>query len=183
MSKRWRIPPAWPLLAAAVACTPALVRGPEGPPGPAGLEGPMGVRGPAGSAGPAGEAGVRGPGGDAGAPGPRGDAGAAGLAGPRGDAGWIGITEVQWVVGGGFGVGGTRTAIAECASVGPGFVAVGGGAVTYGPNGDATSGNCHLVWSGPVDGGTQWRAEGHCDTGGSTAWELYACALCGRVSP
>ena len=187
---RSRIPPAWPVVAVgmavagmAAACTPALVPGPEGPPGPRGVEGPMGDPGPRGPAGPAGDAGVPGPRGDAGAPGLRGEQGPVGPAGPAGTSGWIGLTEVQWVTSGGFGTGTTRVLTADCASLGAGFVVVGGGALSYGASGDTTSGNCHIVWSGPVEGGTQWRVEGHCDTGVVGGWELYASALCGRFVP
>jgi collagen triple helix repeat protein len=183
MRMRWRIPPAWPVLVgvAAAACTPAILQGSEGPPGPAGNEGPMGVQGPLGVQGPPGDAGVPGPPGDAGAPGPPGDVGAAGPPGPPGAPGWIGITGVTWRWSDQFGNAAIRTQIADCGDAG---VALGGGALVYGPGGDTTGTKCHLVSSGPVPGSpTQWIAEGQCALGSSGSWEMLVQVACGQVSP
>ncbi|HVE83946.1 MAG TPA: hypothetical protein VND93_13905 [Myxococcales bacterium] len=109
--------------------------------------------------------------------------GPAGPPGPSGTPGWIGITQVQWMWSGGLGLGASRAVAADCALDG-GFVVLGGGAIAYGAGGDATSGNCHVVSSGIVDAGpAQWRVEGRCDVSVPGGWELYALALCGRVSP
>ncbi|HEY8210458.1 MAG TPA: hypothetical protein VIG99_23410 [Myxococcaceae bacterium] len=183
MTKRkgWRIPPAWPLfaaVAAVAACTPAIVPGPEGPRGPPGLEGPMGVPGPRGPQGPPGDAGVPGPQGDAGAPGPRGATGPLGPPGPPGDAGRIGITGVHWEWTDQFGSGSTRTQVVGC----DGGVALGGGAIVYGQNGDTSGTKCHLVWTGPVDGSpNQWKAEGQCVPGSAGPWEMVVQVVCGQV--
>lgn len=181
MRKRSRIPPAWPVLVGVMACTPAIIQGPEGPPGPPGIEGPMGPPGPRGVQGPPGDAGVPGPPGDAGAPGLPGDIGPVGPPGPAGDAGWVGITGVtsRWTDQ--YSSTLTRTQIADCGDAG---VALGGGAIVYGQNGDLTGVRCHLVSSGPVDGSpTQWKAEGQCDPLSSGTWEMVVQVVCGRVSP
>jgi len=171
-----------PLVALAAACTPAVEVGPTGPMGPGGIEGPMGMPGSAGPAGLAGDGGEVGPRGDPGGPGPVGPGGAAGPPGPAGTPGWFGITGVQWMTAGGFGLGTTRAVTADCAPLGPGFAALGGGAIAYGEGSEMETGNCHLVWSGPVSA-LQWRAEAHCDVAVSGGWQLYVSALCGRVGP
>jgi len=75
----------------------------------------------------------------------------------------------------------TKTLTADCGDAG---VALGGGAIVWGQNGDLTGTRCHLVWSGPVDGSpTQWKAEGQCDPGSPGVWELMVQAVCGQVSP
>lgn len=177
MERRWM-----PLLAALAACTPEIEVGPPGPRGPPGIEGPMGVPGPAGPQGRPGDAGEIGPAGDAGEPGPRGPAGPAGAPGPAGTPGWIGVAEVQWMTSGGVGLGTTRVITADCASLGPELVALGGGGIAYGASFEADSGNCHIVWSAPV-GQQQWRVEGHCDIAVQGGWALYASVLCGRNRP
>lgn len=63
-------------------------------------------------------------------------------------------------------------------------MAVGGGAIVYGQNGDTTGKMCHLVWSGPAEGiPTQWKAEGQCSPGSSGVWEMLVQVVCARVSP
>jgi len=183
MRKRLRIPPAWPVLVGLAACTPAIIQGPEGPPGPPGIEGPIGVPGGAGPQGPKGDAGVPGLQGDAGAPGPAGDIGPPGDTGPAGPSGVVGITGVRWVWTDQSGTARTRTQIADCATADAG-VALGGGAIVYGPNFDATGNLCHVAWSGPVNGNPrQWAAVGQCDAGFPGNWDMIVEVLCGQVAP
>jgi hypothetical protein len=185
MSKRLRIPPAWPVLmgVAALGCTPAILQGPEGLEGPRGVEGPIGIPGPPGPKGPKGDAGVPGPPGDAGALGPLGDPGPQGDTGPAGPPGVIGITGVRWVWTDQFGTARTRTQLADCGSVDAG-VALGGGTIVYGPNFDATGSLCHVAWSGPVNGNPrQWMGVGQCEAGVTGSWEMIVEVLCGQVAP
>ena len=141
----------------------------------------MGIPGSAGPKGATGDAGVPGPQGDAGVKGPDGDAGSPGPAGPPGAPGATGITQAQWIYTEVWNAALTRTQTADCGDAG---VAVGGGAIVYGPNYETSGTPCRLISSGPVNGApAQWKAEGQCNPGTFGSWGMIVGAVCARVSP